>query len=218
MTSLLEGTRLKILGILRQEASATVDQLAQDTGLAPATVRRHLDILQRDRLVTFHQLRNGRGHPEFSYSLTEGGLESGQRDYRGLLLLLLSTVRSLDPVDLAGKAGEDLLQLLILRMADLTSHSYEDSEQPAAGGPERRISYLAKALAEGGFSPEVSRENGLVHIRLCNCPFRAAALCEESVCCFDQRLIANILGVEPVRQQTIRSGDTSCSYVAPLEG
>jgi predicted ArsR family transcriptional regulator len=215
LTSSLEGTRPKILAILRQEASATVDQLAQDTGLAPATVRRHLDILQRDRLVSFHQLRNGRGHPEFSYSLTEDGLESGHRDYRGLLLMLLSTVRSLDPADLAGRAGEDLLQFLILRMADLTSHAYGDSEDLS---PERRISHLTQALAEGGFSPEVSRENGLVHIRLCNCPFRAAALCEESVCCFDQRLIANILGVEPAREHTIRNGDTSCSYVAPLEG
>lgn len=217
MASSLDGTRLKILSILRQEASATVDQLAQDTGLAPATVRRHLDILQRDRLVSFHQVRNKPGRPEFSYTLTEDGLESGHRDYRGLLLLLLSTVRSLDPLDLDGRPGEDLLQFLILHMADLTSHNYGDSEQSAGDGPERRIAHLTQSLTKGGFSPEVSRENGQVQIRLCNCPFRAAALGEESVCCFDQRLIANILGVEPTRQHTIRNGDTCCSYVAHLE-
>jgi len=210
----LDGTRLKILTILRQEASATVDQLAQDTGLAPATVRRHLDILQRDKLVSFHQVRNKPGRPGFSYTLTEDGLESGHRDYRGLLLLLLSTVRSLDPLDLAGRPETDLLQFLILHMADMTSHTYGDLEQRS---PELRIAHLTQALTQGGFSPEVSRANGRVQIRLCNCPFRAAALCEESVCRFDQRLIANFLGVEPTRQHTIRNGDTSCSYVVPLE-
>ncbi len=36
--------------------SVTVDELAKDIGLAPATIRRHLDILQRDQLAAFEQV------------------------------------------------------------------------------------------------------------------------------------------------------------------
>ena len=52
----MEGTRLGILTLLQRQ-SATVDQLRTELGLAAATVRRHLDILQRDRLVTFQAVR-----------------------------------------------------------------------------------------------------------------------------------------------------------------
>ena len=89
-----------------------------------------------------------------------------------------------------------------------------DSGQNAA---ETRTARLERDLTEGGFSPEVSQENGRVMIRLCNCPFRAVALDQQSVCLFDQNLIANILGVEPVRQSTICIGDSLCTYVATLD-
>ena len=43
----METTRQTILGILRRH-KATVDDLTTELGLAPATVRRHLDILARE--------------------------------------------------------------------------------------------------------------------------------------------------------------------------
>lgn len=209
----LEGTRLKIVSILQKQGSASVDQLAQQIGLASATIRRHLDILQREQLVSFQQVHKKLGRPELSYFLTEVGQESGYRDYQGLLALLLAEMRSLAPADLVGKAGEDLLRVLINRIADQVSQSYLDSAEQSL---EIRVSRVKQALAEGGFSPEVSQDGRQVWVHLCNCPFRAAALCQELVCLFDQKLIANILGVEPVRQATIRSGDKVCSYVAAL--
>ena len=209
----LQGTRLKILAILQKQGSVTVDQLSQSTGLAPATLRRHLHILQRDHLVSFQQVRKKPGRPEFSYFLTEDGQESGYRDYQQLLTFLLGGIKSLHPADLANKEGEDLLNSLMSQMAGRSSSSYLG---PGQQSQETRITLLERALADVGFSPEVSRENGRVHIRLCNCPFRTAALSQESVCLFDHNLIANILGVDPVRQSTIRNGDSFCSYVATL--
>ena len=54
----MEGTRLRILEHLQQE-NQTVGGLATIMGLAPATVRRHLDILQRDHLIPPDRGRSG---------------------------------------------------------------------------------------------------------------------------------------------------------------
>ena len=106
MASSLEGTRLNVLSILQRQGSITVDQLAQVTGLASATIRRHLDILQRDNLVAFRQVRKKLGRPEYSYFLTEDGQESGYRDYRKLLTLLMSEIKRLDTDALANKGAK----------------------------------------------------------------------------------------------------------------
>lgn len=70
------STRDIILEIIQNRKSETVNGLAQELSLAPATIRRHLDILQRDGLVTFTEVRHGTGRPEFSFSLTERGHET----------------------------------------------------------------------------------------------------------------------------------------------
>jgi len=49
----MEGTRHRILQQLQKKTNDSVGGLAGSMGLAPATIRRHLDILQRDRLVAF---------------------------------------------------------------------------------------------------------------------------------------------------------------------
>lgn len=214
MASPLEGTRLKLVAIIRERGSATVDQLAQDTALSPATIRRHLDILQRDHLVSYQQSRKPQGRPEHLYSLTEEGHESGYRDYQKLLTLLISTIKGLSISELADKDGEELLAFLMSRL----SHRMGDfSPHNGSRSRDGRVAELEQLLTDCGYEPQIERNSGYIEVRLCNCPFRAAALCEESICLSDQYLIANVLGVQPVRQSSIRSGDPCCSYVAKLD-
>jgi predicted ArsR family transcriptional regulator len=213
MVSSLEGTRPEILALIQKQGSATVDRIAQEMGLSPGTIRRHLDILQRDRLVSFDRVRKKTGRPEFVYSLTEEGHESGYRDYQKLLNLLLAEVANLTPADLAGKEGEELLRFLIVRISDQVSSSYVESGQSS---PEARLARLEQALSDRGFSPEITQEDGQIRIRLCNCPFRATALGQKLVCDFDRKLIANILGVEPMGEYTIHDGNNACCYSATL--
>ncbi len=215
MPSPLEGTRLKILDILQREGSATVDQLSQGIGLASATIRRHLDILQRDHLVSFEQMRKRLGRPEFVYSLTEEGYEAGFRDYRKLLQHVLAEVANLEPSDLEEVSGPELLHALMTKTSrSMTDHHLASSDSSW----EERLARLERALDEEGFSPELTPQNSHVEIRLWNCPFRATALRQESVCTFDHQLITRVMGVQPVRQFTIHDGSMNCSYlVAPPE-
>jgi len=159
----LEGTRLKILAFIQKGGSATVDQIAQELDLSPATIRRHLDILRGDRLVSHGQVRRKAGRPEFDYFLTEEGYESGYRDYQKLLTLLLDEVASLAPTVLQGKGGDELLRYLIIRISDQVSSPYMAPGQPSQ---EDRLAKLEQALADRGFSPEITQEDGQVLIRL----------------------------------------------------
>lgn len=213
MASPLEGTRLKILAILRERGAATVDQLAQETNLSSATIRRHLDILQRDHLVSYREARKQLGRPEFVYSLTEAGQEAGFRNYQTLLTLLLGVIKEQSASARADQDGGDFLAFLMLQVADSLTGSLP---RDGCTSREARIARLQKTLSDNGFEPFIQRDNDRVEVRLCNCPFRAAALCEEAVCLSDQRLIANILGVEPLRQASIREGDPLCCYTAQL--
>ena len=58
-----DGTREEILALLRRHTSMSVEELARAIGLAPATVRRHLDVLLRDDYVEVSQVRGGTGRP-----------------------------------------------------------------------------------------------------------------------------------------------------------
>jgi len=208
------GTRPTILAILQREGSMTVDKLAREVGLSSTTIRRHLDILQRDLLVTFDQVREGSGRPEYLYFLTEYGHESGNRDYKSFLVDLIAEISGLSSTDLSAKNGRELLSFLIARIADQVSWPYL---QPSQSTNDARIAKLERALSDRGFSPEITREGGRVEIRLCNCPLRSAALSDDAVCLFDRNLISAILQVDAVRESSIHDGHTSCLYVAALK-
>ena len=92
----MEGSRLRILRLLQRQEHASVEQLSKEMELASATVRRHLDILQRDQLVSFTQVKKKTGRPEHTYYLTETGQETLPKNYSSLLSRLLEEIRSLD--------------------------------------------------------------------------------------------------------------------------
>tara|TARA_B100000315_G_C14357220_1_gene486770 strand:+ start:101 stop:754 length:654 start_codon:yes stop_codon:yes gene_type:complete len=214
MTNQVGGTRPIILAILRREGSVTVDGLAREIGLSSTTIRRHLDILQRDRLVSFEPVREKSGRPAYVYSLTDDGHESGYRDYKNVLSLLLSEIAGLSARDLSDKDGKELLDILVARVGDQASWPYL---LPALSSNEAKVAKLEQALTDRGYSPELTQRDGQLEIRLGNCPVRSVACSEDGVCFVDNRLIANILGVEPVKESTIRGGHTSCLYFAAME-
>ena len=103
----MEDVRWQILQLLQSGTAETVEQLLRALGLAPATVRRHLDILQRDGLVTYRLVRKKAGRPEYSYYLTEAGQESLPKDYHRLLGLLVQEMDSVAPPDGTGRRSAE---------------------------------------------------------------------------------------------------------------
>ena len=121
----MEGTRLRILQLLQKNGNDTVDGLAQAVGLAPATIRRHLDILQRDRLVAFQEVRKKTGRPEYSFYLTEGGQEALPKDYDLLLSMMIQELAGLNVGETDGKDGNSILALVFQRLSNNVWSKYE---------------------------------------------------------------------------------------------
>ena len=210
----MEGTRLRILQLLQKNQSNTVDGLAGAMELAPATIRRHLDILQRDRLVSFREVRKKTGRPEYSFFLTEDGQEALPKDYDQLLGMMVRELAVMGSDDLADQSGEEVLHLVLRRVSERVAGEYQNQVD---GEPfETRLVTLMSHLQQEDFSPETDVVDGRLKIRLLNCPFRSVALQNKAVCSFDANLISLLLNVDVEREDCIHDGANSCTYSAVL--
>ncbi|MBI4299357.1 MAG: ArsR family transcriptional regulator [Chloroflexi bacterium] len=209
---MVDGTRLRILHLVQRQGQATVDNLAQMLEMAPATIRRHLDILQRQHLISFREVRKKTGRPEYSFYLTESGQEHLPKDYHKLLSLLLQAMTSLKGVEIDGKEGTELLEYLLARISEqvVQGHAIPVTGQSTSG----KLAVLLDMLRKEDFLPEAEETAKGIRITLLNCPFRYVAMENSAICAFDSHLISTILQA-PVRQEAcIRDGHPCCTYVA----
>ena len=102
----MSASRDSIMTIIRQNNGVNVDELAREMQLAPATVRRHLDILERDGLVDNSEVRKPTGRPQYSFHLTEKGHDSVPKDYSRLLNELVSDIKNIPTSDLGAQTGD----------------------------------------------------------------------------------------------------------------
>lgn len=204
----MQSTRERILQIVQQRRQETVGGLARELGLAPATVRRHLDILQRDGLVAFTEVRKGTGRPEHSFSLTDRGHESLPKAYDALLAGLMKELGAMPRADLADRDGRELLDLALSRMGARAARAFGERSH------EDPVDAALHALRELDFEPAVERVPGGLRFALSNCPFRSVAMATEAVCSYDTALLKGILGTSVRRASCITRGDSCCQYVA----
>ena len=212
----MEGSRLRILQLLQKNSRDSVNGLAKATGLAPATVRRHLDILQRDRLVDFTEVRQRTGRPGYAFYLTNAGQEALPKGYDVLLGLMIQELDTLTAEDTRGQDGSQILELMFRRLSDKVWERRKDELD--GKDLQGRLTTMMQLLEEENFSPEAEVIDGSLQIRLMNCPYRSVALENKAVCSFDANLISTVLNIGVEQQDCIHDGDPGCSYVARLDG
>jgi DeoR family transcriptional regulator, suf operon transcriptional repressor len=207
----VEGPRPHILRFLQKCGRASVDQLAREIGLASATIRRHLDVLQRDQLIAYDQVKKKTGRPEYVYYLTEHGQEVQPKGYDRLLSGVLLELGTLSHDEATTHSGPELLQTMLQRVALQTvgGHPRDSAEDSFSG----RLSRVKEIVEQEGFSPEIEQVDGSARIWLRNCPFRRVSMTNPAVCTYDKALLSMILGSEPVLESTIRDGGHWCSYL-----
>src|SRR3972149_3279170 len=117
----METTRQIILNILRRRP-ATVDELTRELGLAPATVRRHLDILARDGHTNVTQVRRKTGRPHYVFALSESGEALFPKHYVRITNRLIEEIVSLTTQETSGRDGGELAKLVFEKMAQRLGH------------------------------------------------------------------------------------------------
>jgi predicted ArsR family transcriptional regulator len=206
----METTRQSILNILRRR-EATVDELTKELGLAPATVRRHLDILGRDGHVEVTQVRRKTGRPHYVFSLSEKGEGLFPKHYVRITNRMIDEIAALTLEETAGRSGAELADVVFDRMARRLAQQI--APQIHGSNLNERIDAVREALADEGIAFDVERVDGddLLIGHGCPCPRLAGE--GRTVCAHDQRLLGLLLGVEVTPEAAAGNGWAgSCAY------
>jgi predicted ArsR family transcriptional regulator len=196
----LQKTRRAILEYLKQHGRASLDELAQDVGLAPMSVRGHLAVLERDGLIAYEEARGRVGRPRFMYSLTERAQEEFPKSYHTLCNRILDALAcSVPPNEVASK------------LADVWT---KDHEARLAGKSfEEQLKILTTIRTEEGAmaSLEKTTEGYVLHQQ--HCPASCVAARHPNVICTAEiGFIRRVLGTTVERVSWIHQGDATCSY------
>lgn len=206
----VETTRQTILNILRRR-QATVDDLTKGLGLAPATVRRHLDILARDGHVDVTQVRRKTGRPHYVFSLSEKGEDLFPKHYVRTTNRLIEEIVALSPDETAGRSGAELADLVFDRMAQRLARRI--APQIRGSTLEERIGATVEALAEEGILFDIERDGDVDLLVGHGCPCPRASDGAAHTCAHDQRLLSLLLGTEVTYVEPESVGQVaSCAY------
>jgi predicted ArsR family transcriptional regulator len=200
---ILKESRSAIIELLKTRGGLSVEQLAQALAVSKVSVRRHLAVLESDRLVSYEAEHHERGRPRYIYRLTEKAACLFPRSYDAFAKEVLTQVREAYGEEalarvLAGRADELIAQL---------------REAFAGLSFDERLRQLAKVLSEKGFLAETRRlGDGSYRLRQRNCPMESIAVAYPQVCQEELRVYRAVLGCQVERSCRIADGSPACDY------
>jgi predicted ArsR family transcriptional regulator len=201
----MQSTRQEILGILKAEKQATVEDLAARLDLTPMTIRHHLNVLQAQNLVTATKVRRLQkvGRPRLVYTLTDAADELFPQNYGELARRMVTEIKE--------AVGKEETRAMFRRIAVRVARQ---APEPAEGQTfEERLTQVAGFLEEQGLVNHWEKtDEGYVFTNV-NCPYRRVAQEHGETCELDIALLTELLGIEPQRLTSLRQQDFSCSYL-----
>lgn len=196
----IDGTREQILALLRRRQRMGVEDLARELKLAGATVRRHLDLLLRDKYVTVTPERGGTGRPRHVFAITDSGAELFRQHYVRMTRRLLNEIVSLSRDETAGRSGADLADLIFVRMAERLATEYRARVEGES--LLERVRSVAQLLSEEGLDFEAAEAPGGAQLLGRGCPCTRLLGEHDGACDHDRVLLSRILDAEVQALQT----------------
>lgn len=202
----MQRTRREILNILKRQGRATLEELATAVGLVPVTVRAHLNVLERDDLVTYEEVRGRVGRPYYVYSLTEEADSLFPKNYNVVANRVIDSVTEL--------LGPETVKSLSEKIAE----NWASEKQSRLVGKElpERVAEVAKIRNEEGAWAEVESNGDGFSIVQYNCPCpQAASRHPEVVCAAELSYMWRLLSADVTRLEWSRDGARVCRYHVP---
>lgn len=211
-------TRDRVLQAISERGPITAGVLANQLGLTPAAVRRHLDNLVELGLINSREAvpgHRGRGRPARAYVMSDAGHQALESDYDHLATEALRF--------LADAAGEDAVTRFAQQRVAQLEVRY--AAELAAAGEDRqaRTAALVKALTRDGFAASArpvgaaGSAGALTGIQLCqgHCPVQHVAREFPQFCDAETDAFSRLLGVHVQRLATLAHGDHVCTTFVP---
>lgn len=202
-------TRERVVSTILEQGPTTAAVLAEQLGLTPAAVRRHLDGLETDGVLAVREPRieerRGRGRPAKVYVITDAGRDRFDHAYDSLAVDALEF--------LSESAGPDAVKAFARhRLAGLKNRLLPLVEQAA---PADRAAVVARALTDDGFAASASSTPAGQQICQHHCPVSHVAEQFPQLCEAEAEMFAELLGTHVQRLATIAHGDGVCTTYLP---
>ncbi len=207
-------TRDQVARAILETGPATAADLASRLEMTPAGIRRHLDALVEDGVLTSREpyqstAVRGRGRPARVFLMTDQGRENFEHSYDDLAVSALKFIA-------AGASN-----LSIQSFADQRAHEMEARARTKMGKTMTSQSLAEKSLAlaefltEEGFASDVTA--GPIGDQICqhHCPVAHVATQFPELCEAETQAISRILGTHVQRLATIAHGDGVCTTFIP---
>jgi DeoR family transcriptional regulator, suf operon transcriptional repressor len=199
----MQSTRHEILDYIRRHGEATVRGLAELLSLTPTGIRQHLNVLEREGLVTVHEARGRVGRPALVYTLTPEGNALFPSRYDDLSNLLLDEIRAI--------AGSKGLQSVLMRVAARSAEPYEPALKSLA--PGERVEAAARIINERGQVADLdATKDGEYQINQYTCPFPNVARSHSGVCALEVEFVRRLTGGDARLVRSLLRGDKCCTY------
>ncbi len=203
------STRSEIIHMLKRNRKLTVTEMASRLGITEMAVRRHLNTLERDRLVETTLVRQAMGRPLNVYQLSEAADEQFPRNYSGLTVEFMRDIQEI--------AGEKAVHELFVRRENRLNDKYKKRMENKSF--EQKVAELADIQNEAGYMVEWEKtEDGQYELKEFNCPIAKVANEYQNACSCELSLFQRMLGTDHVeRTECLAKGGSYCKYLISEE-
>lgn len=209
------GTRERVSRAILEHGPVSASDLGATLGLTPAAVRRHLDTLTTQGLVTTMTVPDSsprrRGRPARRFVLTETGHAAMATEYDDLAVQLMQFV--------ADRVGSDSVREFATVRAGRLTARYRPAVEAAGADPADRVEALAQALTVDGYAASVrstqSPDKGGRQLCQGHCPVQQVATMFPELCEAETKAFSDLLGVHVQRLATLAHGEHVCTTHVP---
>lgn len=206
-------TRTRIMDCMLRSGPATAAELAEQVGLSPAGVRRHIDKLLDSDLVEACEApaqspagKPARGRPAQHYRLTDSGRDHFGSGYDELALAAFAEVKALGGREAVRKLARKRAERLLGVAGSVDKRKARDAEGVAHAAAE-----VADAFAAHGYAAETNHVGSGLQLCQHHCPVHAVAVEYPEICEAEHELIAELVGSTVAPLALIANGDGVCT-------
>ncbi|EMP4393677.1 transcriptional regulator [Vibrio fluvialis] len=196
----------RILHTIKREGAVTAKQLADDLGMTTMGARQHLQALEDDGVLAFHDVKVKVGRPTRHWSLTRKGHDQFADRHGELTIQVIEAVEHI-----FGKEG--LAKVAAEREAQ-TLAQYQNVLAECTD-LHSKLATLVELREQEGYMAELEQtEHGYLlienHCPICKAAKRCPNLCQSELNTF-QRLLGEEYRIE--RSEHIIEGQRRCTYL-----
>ena len=206
-----DKTRDQVARAILESGPATAVELAKRLKITPAGIRRHLDSLIDEGVLTSREpyqgaVLKGRGRPSKVFVMTDSGREKFEHSYDDLAVAALKFMSSKNGTHLVKEFAQVRAAEIERKGLEIKNSNKNINEKAKA---------LAKLLTNEGFAASTRKKGMGEEVCQHHCPIAHVASEFPELCEAETAAFSEILGTHVQRLATIAHGDGVCTTFIP---